>query len=125
MLFSVHPPVAWFPCCHTPSRRAMLKIQGEDKAMVEQLRYDQLAAESNVRADLPQIMFRKLRQQVGFHMLRRTRLPRLRRRQATGYECLCMCVERGLQRIQYCVPVCLAAVRSATRAYCVPCSTWI
>lgn len=43
----------------------MLKIQGEDKAMVEQLRYDQLPAESNVRADLPQIMFRKLRQQVG------------------------------------------------------------
>ncbi|KAL4420675.1 hypothetical protein ABPG75_010331 [Micractinium tetrahymenae] len=45
------------------ARRAMLKIQGEDKAMVEQLRYDQLPAESNVRADLPQIMFRKLRQQ--------------------------------------------------------------
>ncbi|KAL4451408.1 hypothetical protein ABPG77_009480 [Micractinium sp. CCAP 211/92] len=45
------------------ARRAMLKIQNEDKAMVEQLRYDQLPAESNVRADLPQIMFRKLRQQ--------------------------------------------------------------
>lgn len=48
-----------------PPCRAMLKIQNEDKAMVEQLRYDQLPTESNVRADLPQIMFRKLRQQVG------------------------------------------------------------
>ena len=32
--------------------------------MVEQLKYDQLPAEYSVRADLPQIMFRKLRQQV-------------------------------------------------------------
>lgn len=42
----------------------MLKIQREDKEMVEQLKYDQLPAEYSVRADLPQIMFRKLRQQV-------------------------------------------------------------
>ena len=33
--------------------------------MVEQLKYDQLPAEYSVRADLPQVMFRKLRQQVG------------------------------------------------------------
>ena len=33
--------------------------------MVEQLRYDLLQVEYNVRADLPQVMFRKLRQQVG------------------------------------------------------------
>jgi hypothetical protein len=42
----------------------MRKIQLEDKDMVEQLRYDQLPAEYSVRADLPQVMFRKLRQQV-------------------------------------------------------------
>ncbi|PSC71770.1 zeaxanthin epoxidase [Micractinium conductrix] len=45
------------------ARNAMMKIQMEDKEMVEQLRYDQLQAEYNVRADLPQVMFRKLRQQ--------------------------------------------------------------
>lgn len=45
------------------ARSAMLKIQREDKEMVEQLKYDQLPAEYSVRADLPQIMFRKLRQQ--------------------------------------------------------------
>jgi hypothetical protein len=44
----------------------MLKIQTEDKDMVEQLKYDQLTKEYSVQADLPQIMFRKLRQQVGF-----------------------------------------------------------
>ncbi len=43
----------------------MLKIQREDKEMVEMLKYDQLPAEYSVRADLPQIMFRKLRQEVG------------------------------------------------------------
>ena len=52
------------------ARQAMLKIQYEDKAMVEQLKYDQLPAEYSVRADLPQVMFRKLRAQwaelVGF-----------------------------------------------------------
>lgn len=41
----------------------MLKIQNEDKEMVEQLKYDQLSSEYSVRADLPQVMFRKLRQQ--------------------------------------------------------------
>lgn len=41
----------------------MIKIQTEDKAMVEKLRYDLLPAEYSVRADLPQIAFRKLRQQ--------------------------------------------------------------
>lgn len=45
------------------ARDAMIKIQLEDKAMVEQLRYDQLPAEYSVRADLPQVAFRKLRQQ--------------------------------------------------------------
>lgn len=45
------------------ARQAMLKILGEDKAMVEQLKYDQLPAEYSVRADLPQVMFRRLRQQ--------------------------------------------------------------
>lgn len=43
----------------------MPALPTEDKAMVEQLKYDQLPAEYSVRADLPQVMFRKLRQQVG------------------------------------------------------------
>jgi hypothetical protein len=42
----------------------MLKIQREDKEMVEQLRYDQLRAEYSVRADAPQVKFRNLRQKV-------------------------------------------------------------
>jgi len=45
------------------ARKAMIKIQNEDKAMLEQLKYDQLPAEFSVRADLPQVQFRKLRQQ--------------------------------------------------------------
>lgn len=45
------------------ARKAMIKIQTEDKAMLEQLKYDQLPAEFSVRADLPQVQFRKLRQQ--------------------------------------------------------------
>ena len=45
------------------ARRAMLKIQLEDKEMVEKLRYEQLPAEYSVRADLPQVEFRRLRQQ--------------------------------------------------------------
>lgn len=45
------------------ARDAMMKIQTEDKEMVEQLKYNQLPAEYSVRADLPQVMFRKLRQQ--------------------------------------------------------------
>lgn len=45
------------------ARDAMIKILSEDKAMVERLRYDQLPAEYSVRADLPQVAFRKLRQQ--------------------------------------------------------------
>lgn len=45
------------------ARDAMIKILSEDKAMVEKLRYDQLPAEYSVRADLPQVAFRKLRQQ--------------------------------------------------------------
>ena len=43
------------------ARRAMLRILGEDKAMVEGLRPDMLAREVSVRADLPQTAFRKLR----------------------------------------------------------------
>jgi phenylpropionate dioxygenase-like ring-hydroxylating dioxygenase large terminal subunit len=45
------------------ARKAMFKILGEDKIMVEKLRPDLLAKEYSVRADLPQIEFRKLRQQ--------------------------------------------------------------
>jgi phenylpropionate dioxygenase-like ring-hydroxylating dioxygenase large terminal subunit len=45
------------------ARDAMLKIQNEDKGMVEQLKCDQLPVEYNVRADLFQVAFRKLRQQ--------------------------------------------------------------
>jgi len=41
----------------------MKKILSEDKAMVEQLNYEQLPTEYSVRADGPQVMFRKLRQQ--------------------------------------------------------------
>lgn len=44
------------------ARRAMLKILNEDKAMLEQLKADALPAEFSVRADLPQIEFRKIRQ---------------------------------------------------------------
>lgn len=40
----------------------MKKILSQDKVMVEQLRYEQLPAEYSVRADLPQVEFRKLRQ---------------------------------------------------------------
>ena len=36
----------------------MLRILGEDKVMVEQLRPDLLPQEYSVRADLPQIAFR-------------------------------------------------------------------
>ena len=36
----------------------MLRILGEDKVMVEQLRPDLLAKEFSVRADLPQVAFR-------------------------------------------------------------------
>jgi hypothetical protein len=43
------------------ARAAMLRILGEDKAMVEGLRPDMLAREVSVRADLPQTAFRKLR----------------------------------------------------------------
>lgn len=40
-----------------------MKILSEDKAMVERLRPDLLVREFSVRADLPQVAFRKLRQQ--------------------------------------------------------------
>jgi hypothetical protein len=40
----------------------MLKILGEDKVIVEQLRPDLLQHEYSVRADLLQVAFRKLRQ---------------------------------------------------------------
>ncbi|KAK9917944.1 hypothetical protein WJX75_009983 [Coccomyxa subellipsoidea] len=45
------------------ARQAMIRILSEDKAMVEQLRPDMLAREISVKADLPQIAFRKLRQE--------------------------------------------------------------
>lgn len=45
------------------ARQAMLKILSEDKAMVEQLRPEMLPREISVKADLPQIAFRKLRQE--------------------------------------------------------------
>ena len=45
------------------ARKAMLRILGEDKVMVERLRPDLLQREFSVRADLPQVEFRKLRQQ--------------------------------------------------------------
>jgi len=41
----------------------MIKILTEDKAMVEQLRPEMLPREISVKADLPQIAFRKLRQE--------------------------------------------------------------
>jgi hypothetical protein len=46
-------------------RSAMLKIQNEDKDMVEQLKYDELLREYSVRADAPQTEFRRLRQEVS------------------------------------------------------------
>jgi phenylpropionate dioxygenase-like ring-hydroxylating dioxygenase large terminal subunit len=45
------------------ARKAMMKILGEDKVMVEKLRPHMLVKEYSVRSDLPQIEFRKLRQQ--------------------------------------------------------------
>jgi len=45
------------------ARKAMMRILGEDKDMVERLRPDLLGQEFSVRADLPQVAFRKLRQQ--------------------------------------------------------------
>jgi phenylpropionate dioxygenase-like ring-hydroxylating dioxygenase large terminal subunit len=45
------------------ARDAMIKILSEDRAMVEKLRYEELATEYSVHADLPQLAFRKLRQQ--------------------------------------------------------------
>lgn len=45
------------------ARKAMMKILGEDKIMVEKLRPELLVKEYSVRADLPQIEFRKMRQQ--------------------------------------------------------------
>ena len=45
------------------ARAAMVKILTEDKAMVELLRPDLLLKEFSVRADLPQVMFRNLRQE--------------------------------------------------------------
>ncbi|KAL6774148.1 hypothetical protein ACKKBG_A23935 [Auxenochlorella protothecoides x Auxenochlorella symbiontica] len=60
------------------ARDAMRKILSEDKAMVEQLRYDLLPAEYSVRADLPQVAFRKLRQQyvdMGYGLPTETFVP--------------------------------------------------
>ncbi|KAK9824593.1 hypothetical protein WJX72_011558 [[Myrmecia] bisecta] len=54
------------------ARKAMLRILSEDKAMVEELRPDLLAREISVKADLPQIAFRKLRQEyidMGYGVL--------------------------------------------------------
>jgi len=45
------------------ARRAMLRILGEDRAMVEGLDPSALDAEVSVKADLPQTAFRKLRQE--------------------------------------------------------------
>ena len=45
-------------CALCSAARAMLRILGQDKAMVERLRPDLLPAEFSVRADLPQIEFR-------------------------------------------------------------------
>ena len=63
-LLHLYSPRPLLPAPCPAARSAMRKIQLEDKDMVEQLRYDQLPAEYSVRADLPQVMFRKLRQQV-------------------------------------------------------------
>ncbi|EFJ51327.1 hypothetical protein VOLCADRAFT_88044 [Volvox carteri f. nagariensis] len=45
------------------TRKNMFKILGEDKAMIELLKPEQLAAELSLQADKPQIAFRKLRQE--------------------------------------------------------------
>jgi phenylpropionate dioxygenase-like ring-hydroxylating dioxygenase large terminal subunit len=44
------------------AKSAMLKIQNEDKVMIQQLRYEQLPVEYNVGADAFQVAFRALRQ---------------------------------------------------------------
>ena len=46
------------PPHHKTPHRAMLRILGEDKVMVEQLRPDLIPTEYSVRADLPQVAFR-------------------------------------------------------------------
>ena len=58
------PPHTHAPPLSPPLASAMRKILSEDKAMVERLAYTQLPAEYSVRADLPQVQFRRLRQQV-------------------------------------------------------------
>ncbi|GIL69464.1 hypothetical protein Vretimale_13577 [Volvox reticuliferus] len=45
------------------TRKNMYKILGEDKVMIEQLKPEQLVSEVSLQADLPQIAFRKLRQE--------------------------------------------------------------
>ncbi|GIL48760.1 hypothetical protein Vafri_5212 [Volvox africanus] len=45
------------------TRNNMYKILSEDKVMIEQLKPEQLMTEVSLQADLPQIAFRKLRQE--------------------------------------------------------------
>ncbi|KAG2424757.1 hypothetical protein HYH02_015139 [Chlamydomonas schloesseri] len=45
------------------TRKSMFKILGEDKAMIELLKPEQLLSEVSLEADKPQIAFRKLRQE--------------------------------------------------------------
>lgn len=45
------------------AKRAMFQILGEDKVMLDKLRPDQIKQEVSLEADLPQIAFRRLRQQ--------------------------------------------------------------
>jgi len=57
------------------------RILSEDKAMVEELRPDMLQREISVKADLPQMAFRKLRQEyvdMGYGVLPEAAAQRFR-----------------------------------------------
>ncbi|KAK9837299.1 hypothetical protein WJX81_004912 [Elliptochloris bilobata] len=63
------------------ARQAMIRILSEDKAMVEELRPDMLQREISVKADLPQMAFRKLRQEyvdMGYGVLPEAAAQRFR-----------------------------------------------
>ena len=58
--------------CKAESGHGAHRILTEDKAMVEKLRPDMLQREISVKADLPQMAFRKLRQEyidMGYGVL--------------------------------------------------------
>ena len=70
-----HSKERWFvspELCEAERAHGAHRILTEDKAMVEKLRPDMLQREISVKADLPQMAFRKLRQEyidMGYGVL--------------------------------------------------------